>query len=130
IKINGALWHGLEFLKFGQMLPKKRRNSLRPFIISQERLQTSTPTIGRIGLHIWTIIRQCNKLMGLQRNVTKVASIWLAINPDLPVTRISQLNGIPQCREFAIPNIEEITKRGGSFSWCLNMNDAICIVRM
>ena len=111
------------------MIPKKRRNSLRLFIIPQEKLQT-VPGVGCIGLYIWTIIRQCNKLMGLQGNITEIASIWFTINPDLPVTRISQLNGIPQCREFAIPNIEEITKRGGSFSWCLYMNDAICIMRM
>src|SRR6266702_3956008 len=66
----------------------------------------TVPIEGGIRFHSWTIIRQCNQRVALQRNRLKISCIRLPIDIDLPTTWIRQLTGIVQLWEPFSPDID------------------------
>src|SRR5436309_16109658 len=68
----------------------------------------TVPIEGGIRFHSWTIIRQCNQRVALQRDRLKISCIRLPIDVDLPTRWVRQLTGVAQLLETIPPNVQEV----------------------
>src|SRR5438132_13132787 len=99
------------------------------FNLRHRPLET-VPIEGGVGFHPWTIIRQRNQCMSLQRDRLKISCIRLPIDVDLPTTWIRQLAGIVQVREPFSPDVQEVLERDGKTIGSLNVDHPIAGVRV
>src|SRR6266566_6804804 len=90
----------------------------------------TVPIEGGIRFHSWTIIRQCNQCVALQRDRLKISCIRLPIDVDLPTSWIRQLTGIVQLREPFSPDVQEVPERDGKTIGSLNVDHPIAGVRV
>src|SRR2546423_1219808 len=90
----------------------------------------TVPIEGGIRFHSWTIIRQCNQRVALQRDRLKISCIRLPIDVDLPTRRVRQLTGIVQLREPFSPDVQEVLEGDGKTIGSLNVDHPIAGVRM
>src|SRR5438132_12944704 len=90
----------------------------------------TVPIEGGVGFRPWTIIRQRNQCMSLQRDRLKISCIRLPIDVDLPTTWIRQLTGIVQLWEPFSPDVQEVLERDGKTIGGLNVDHPIAGVRV
>src|SRR5947209_6674150 len=90
----------------------------------------TVPIKGGIRFHSWTIIRQCNQRVALQRDRLKISCIRLPIDVDLPTTWIRQLTGIVQLREPFSPDVQEVLEGDGKTIGSFNVYHPIAGVRV
>src|SRR5438045_1463564 len=90
----------------------------------------TVPIEGGIRFHSWTIIRQCNQRVTLQRNRLKTSCIRLPIDVDPPASWIRQLTGVAQLLETIPPNVQEVSQGKGTSTRSLDVYHAITGVRV
>src|SRR2546430_3617185 len=90
----------------------------------------TVPIEGGIRFHSWTIIRQCNQRVALQRDRLKFSCIRFPIDVDLPTRRVRQLTGIVQLREPFSPDVQEVLEGDGKTIGSLNVDHPIAGVRV
>ena len=101
----------------------------RPSNMFWEQLEPVPIEVG-IGLHSWTIKRQGNQCMCLERNGMKITCKRLPIDIDLPTFRLIEFAWIAQLREPSCPDVEEVPEGEGTSTGSLNVYDPIVRMRV